>query len=535
MIAGAGPAGISLAVALVRRGIPVVMIPGGGRYEDQSSRMRKTGLVQRHPWPHESLDEHRRFAEGGAGDLWGGRCVLLDRIDFHHRPWVPHSGWPIDYDEYLSWLPEASEILKIQTGLGTIESTSPMWPHGDDKRFDESTSEFWSPVTKFSDVLHRELLPNPNFTIIEHSWVSQINFSDSRSVELVIVEGPNGRVEFKPKFLILATGTIENTRLLLESGLDQNLPALGKFYMSHFWFTAPTFSGRLPLGDGVNFRRHEGTFQRRRWRISDELQLKEKLGNCSAFVSHSPIDSTSAHLDLHAALMRLKNSRRFFSALVQERFNLGNLDFAASSSFHRDLALVLRQLPKALFIGFRWIIVPRRFRPPLNVPSHKNGTWTIWAQTEHFPNPESSVTLSENFDYSGRRLPLVSIAFSDSDFQSAGVFYRLLSNKVRQLGYVIHDAEPITPASLRRKTAEVFNSNAHQAGTTRMGHDLGTSVVDENLKLHGSENCFVLGASVFPTFGHANPTLSVVMLACRLGEYLAGQFGNRCREAKSNN
>jgi choline dehydrogenase-like flavoprotein len=52
-------------------------------------------------------------------------------------------------------------------------------------------------------------------------------------------------------------------------------------------------------------------------------------------------------------------------------------------------------------------------------------------------------------------------------------------------------------------------------GTARMGDDPRTSVVDRDLRVHGHGNCFVLGASVFPTVGTANPTLTIAALSLR--------------------
>jgi len=39
--------------------------------------------------------------------------------------------------------------------------------------------------------------------------------------------------------------------------------------------------------------------------------------------------------------------------------------------------------------------------------------------------------------------------------------------------------------------------------------------------VHGMENLFVAGSSVFPTAGFANPTLTVLALSLRLADYLA--------------
>jgi choline dehydrogenase-like flavoprotein len=57
-------------------------------------------------------------------------------------------------------------------------------------------------------------------------------------------------------------------------------------------------------------------------------------------------------------------------------------------------------------------------------------------------------------------------------------------------------------------------------GGTRMGTDVLKSVVDANCKVHGMDNLYVGGSSVFCTSGQCNPTTTITALACRLGEHL---------------
>ena len=45
-------------------------------------------------------------------------------------------------------------------------------------------------------------------------------------------------------------------------------------------------------------------------------------------------------------------------------------------------------------------------------------------------------------------------------------------------------------------------------------------VVDRNCRVHGVEGLYIAGSSVFPTAGHANPTLMIVALAIRLADWL---------------
>ena len=60
----------------------------------------------------------------------------------------------------------------------------------------------------------------------------------------------------------------------------------------------------------------------------------------------------------------------------------------------------------------------------------------------------------------------------------------------------------------------------HHMGTTRMADDPGRGVVDRDCRVHGLENLYIGGSSVFPTSGQANPTYTIVQLALRLGDHL---------------
>ena len=61
-------------------------------------------------------------------------------------------------------------------------------------------------------------------------------------------------------------------------------------------------------------------------------------------------------------------------------------------------------------------------------------------------------------------------------------------------------------------------------GGTRIGFNYKDSVVDTNLKLHGLNNLYVSGSSVFPSSGYANPTYTIVKLSLRLAEKISQQI-----------
>ena len=70
----------------------------------------------------------------------------------------------------------------------------------------------------------------------------------------------------------------------------------------------------------------------------------------------------------------------------------------------------------------------------------------------------------------------------------------------------------------------ISESGWHHMGGTRMGNDKKNSVVDSNLKVHGSNNLYVVGSSVFPTGGHANPTFTIIQLTLRLKKHFSKNF-----------
>ncbi|MEQ8935908.1 MAG: GMC family oxidoreductase [Amphiplicatus sp.] len=67
--------------------------------------------------------------------------------------------------------------------------------------------------------------------------------------------------------------------------------------------------------------------------------------------------------------------------------------------------------------------------------------------------------------------------------------------------------------------------HSHHMGTTRMSALPRDGVVDGDCRVHGVENLFIGGSSVFPTGGGCNPTFTIVCLALRLGDHISRNLG----------
>lgn len=64
----------------------------------------------------------------------------------------------------------------------------------------------------------------------------------------------------------------------------------------------------------------------------------------------------------------------------------------------------------------------------------------------------------------------------------------------------------------------------HELGGCRMGDDPRTSVVDRDCRTHDVPNLYVVDGSVFPSASEKNPTHTIMALAARAAEHIAGRM-----------
>ncbi|HLM83828.1 MAG TPA: GMC family oxidoreductase, partial [Candidatus Bathyarchaeia archaeon] len=157
----------------------------------------------------------------------------------------------------------------------------------------------------------------------------------------------------------------------------------------------------------------------------------------------------------------------------------------------------------------------------LGAQAGKNGLWgkrlqefmreyNFWLQLgmigEILPAEQNRVELAGEKDIHG--IPITK------------TFFSIGNNERKMIARAYDIMEKILTAA---GATEAFRTPlfVHLMGTTRMGNDPKTSVVDKNLKAHDLENAYIAGNSVFPTGGASNPTLTTQALAARLANHIA--------------
>lgn len=96
-IVGAGPAGITLALELIDRGHTVLLIESGG--DSYKAGVQELGETVGHDPVHVPMSLATRRQIGGTSNLWAGRCVPFDPVDFQARTITGNATWPVSYEE----------------------------------------------------------------------------------------------------------------------------------------------------------------------------------------------------------------------------------------------------------------------------------------------------------------------------------------------------------------------------------------------------------------------------------------------------
>jgi choline dehydrogenase-like flavoprotein len=145
-------------------------------------------------------------------------------------------------------------------------------------------------------------------------------------------------------------------------------------------------------------------------------------------------------------------------------------------------------------------------------------------RAEQIPNPESRVLLDDSVDCFGKRRLRLEWRLSAQDYECFQRAKKILRNA---LAHDSSDRYKLLPDDSEQPPGCGVPAGGHHMGTTRMHRNLRLGVVDENCKVHGLQNLYIAGSSVFPTYGWAPPTLTIIALALRLSDHLKARLRSK--------
>jgi len=487
-IIGTGPAGITLARALAGSGTQVCLIESGGLKPDADVQALYQGENAGIEYP---LVATRLRQFGGTSGHWGGYCRPLDPIDFEQRDWVPLSGWPFGREALDPYWEIASETVEVaparfeDPNYWAAKTGEPMV----DWRAGRILTRFFqfSPPTRFGERFRDELAQSQDIQVLLHANVTRIAAVPSAAAvdHLDLQTLNNRRHQVRARRYVLAAGGIENARLLLLSddvmptGLGNGYDMVGRCFMEH-----PHMGGfaDIVVADAARLPR-----------IYRERLL---IDGRTARVAYIP------HPDY------LRREKRLSASFTMSPIGELRADQAPGTPSLAQQREMLQAARPFLSDGGR---------PPRPDDPAFSGLWFgIGCACEQTPNLDSRVTLADDTDALGLRRVRLDWRLTEQDRYSFIANIHALGRDLAASG--IGRLRPQLPDD--GLWEQVVGGGSHHMGTTRMSDDPSRGVVDRNCRMHGIDNLYVAGSSVFVTSGSANPTLNILALAYRLVDHL---------------
>jgi hypothetical protein len=544
-VVGAGPAGIVVALEAAKQGISVVLIESGGRTFDQSVQE----LSEAAQWDrgrHAPLSLSTRRQLGGTSNIWGGRCVPFDPVDFAARPYLGIPAWPVGYEEIQGYFQRACDWMVC--GRAVFDAAQiPNVPDAIVPGFVDdgvlgSSLERWSLPTNFGDVYRERLERSPHVRLLTGVTCTEIVCpSESGSARhLECRTNVSGRVRVTAKAFVVACGGLESTRLLMCStgpaGEQMgNLGGhLGHWYQAHvegsianIRFSTP------PLQTVFDYERDiDGVYIRRRFSFSEEYQREHGLPNVVSWLGNWELpDARHGYGQLSFIYLALTSPLGPRLAPEVQRLSMtggeipgtpyGMATITSRGSHLRNIFghPLATGMFAARFGAGRFLARTRRV--PGFFMYSKDNLYPFQYHGEQLPNLESKVTLTGETDRLGRRKLAIDLRFVKEDVDGIIRAHKDWDGYFRKLGVgqleYRHD-------DLEQAVDQRMGGGFHQAGTTRMSASSAGGVVDQHLAVHGVSNVYVASSSTFVTSGQANSTFMIVAFAVRLADHLGRQL-----------
>jgi choline dehydrogenase-like flavoprotein len=506
-IIGAGAAGITLARELGDQFRDVVVLESGGFDFEQETQALYDGPIIGHETTELEFSRLRFF--GGSTNHWQGFCASLDAVDFERLPDRPFSGWPFKLEDLVPFYERAYQYCELgiyRNGSALLAEAEPTSRQIIDTPLFQLAEFRHSPPTLFGSRFRSELASSDRIKVYLHANVTDIVVSPNGQVVTALdVRTLTGReLRVTADIFILCCGGIENARMLLNcsgyfpSGIGNEYDLVGRFFMDHL----NTFGGTIvPRDSNFNlapFLLHGG----RDGDVPISLVFKnsaqairqEKRSACSVFLD--------PQYEIFEQISKVESSPTFEA--VRDLIRDAKHGRIPEKIEERGCAVLDDPQSIVTALYYRWA---KRLG---NRGALK--TVTVRMTGEQLPNPFSRVVLTEKLDTLGMRKVGLDWRIADDDYESLYETAMTFARSVGATGF----------GRMRVPTRGEVNprTGCHHMGTTRMHDDRRQGVVERNCRVHGIENLFIAGSSVFPTTGRVNPTLTIVALAIRLADYL---------------
>ncbi len=447
LIVGSGPAGISVALKLEEKKVKCLIIEAGDEeYKEDSQDFYKSKVIG-----DEITDlKYSRVRQfGGTSNQWGGWSKPMEEYNL--------SSWDIETNELKKYAEQTCKILEIKNQFRKSNL---------DENFNQI--EFQYSKVNFKEKYKNHIKKSKYINLVLNTQIINFDGEENKTKSVMCIFN-NKKYQIKSDYFVLATGGVENSRILLWTRqttdlIDKKIP-IGENWMTHPWFI---------VGHGI-LRKND---------------LAKYLGKKFIDINDP----------LHIASSKFFKEKNLLSgSLYMNSFENEKLH----KEIIKDILCVAPKLGKKLARSF--------FKKDLKCGN-------IFFHFEELPNPSNKIALDKNTK-DKNDVPITNLFYKKSNFtiKKAKMMIEDFANTCRKLD--------LGRVGIDKKIYELKDYDSlgvyHHLGGTGLGKNKNTSVVDPDLRLHNNKNLFVTGSSVFPTSGYTNPTFTIIQLSLRLGEHIS--------------
>lgn len=539
-VVGAGPAGAFTAYSLTQKGYDVVILDAGKRLSPVDHRRRleqwlRSDFQRKEFWHQKERDRYSSTGEiyarlndtrvkavGGTSLHWEANTPRMHEKDFEmHTRYGLASDWPIDYADLQPYYARAEREMGVSGAddnpFGPPRSEpfpQPAFPPSySDSLFAEACEELEiamasqpkainsepyddraecqgygvcnaCPINaKYTADVHVRKAEDAGARVIDQAQALSIEHDRSgEAVEAVVYATPSGdRYRQEADEFVIACGGIETPRLLLLSdspeypdGLANSSGAVGRYLMDH-----PNVSVAATL---------------------EEPTQQNNIGWVSSrsdqFYDHDEPTPGSFHLTFSNTAKSIRGG-----AQVKKPTLSGLLEVAGNPT------------QSALFDKAMDPFNETALGNDLELPTNDSGPHpiSIRGAGEMLPQADNRVTLDRSkTDNHGRPVPSINLA-DGAHAKETMKFCRSVQRSIMdELGATITGESTLADRDM----------STHHMGTTRMGTDPSTSVVNAECRTHDLRNLWIASSSVFTTGGANNPTLTIAALALKTADHI---------------
>lgn len=498
-VIGAGAAGIYLSARLASKDMDVILVEAGDSNCRDAAAIGFTPDFSDHLYS--GATKGRAFGLGGTTATWGGLLIPHLNCDLPAPGSADFDTWShilgivsektaqvlnvlgcegLDFDGFAEKRLEFVYDLLKQTGFATFAGLHLPFKH---KNFVY--------LLKNNEIKRGRLRLYLN--AVAASWNIVPDRSLSSRIRSVNAVASNGnRLNITANRYIIAAGTIESTRLLLEmresypNSMLCHTSALGCYLSDHL---------SMNIAD-----------------VSEPCLVKTSQLFAPCFTRGCMRGFRFIDLDIPS------DAPKAFAHFIFENeyaaFTLAKEVLLAVQARHLP-KITVRQLSSGIS-GLIALAYNRFIHNALYVPAGTKAHFQL--DVEQTPDQHNRIFLGSEKDMYNRRKTVIQWRITDVDMkrikETAEHIIKKWSGEKKGLPELI-------PRNIDYKAEKPYDAY-HPVGTCRMGSDL-EAVVDLNLRVRGVSNLWVASTGVLPRVGSANPTFTLLCLSQALTDQFLTQ------------